>query len=670
MSDFSSGGHGTEAAVVRAAQAGDQRALDTLVAEYLPLVYNIVGRSLNAPSDTDDVVQDVMLQMVRDVQQLRDPEAFRSWLVAIAMRQVRRYWRIRREAPPSGGECLEETAGLADPGADFADLTITVLQLSDQRRETAEATRWLDPEDRELLAVWWMEVSGQLSRAELVAALEIPPAQAGVRVQRMKARLETARAVVRALEAVPRCAELDEVLRGWDGRPHGLWRKRIARHVRECAVCYGVFDEVVPAERLLADLALVAVPPTLLALTAAMLRAGADGGGVALASQSVSPDASAATDLAHTTHAAHTAHAAHAAKAVVSFGKLASLVSLAAAGVAGIVFAASTLVGPDDPAGAAAVAPSVGRSASPTASASPSPSKSATSKPPAGQTEKAAPKPADPPKSTAADTELPVRAAFYYPWYEQNPVTDGGSKYTASAPDYDQDDPATVERQIKDMQYGGLQAGIASWWGPGTEEDRRMPLLMSEGAELGFSWSAYYEDEAYANPSAERIRDDLAHLRTYADQKTWLHIDGKPVIFVYAAGGDGCDMVDRWTEANRTAGYYVVLKVFGGYLDCANQPQGWHQYAASLDVQKGYSAVLSPGFWKYDADAPVEPRDLDRFRREATTVATSGAPFQLLVSYNEWGEGTAAESATDWASASGHGAYMDVLHDVFTAHPR
>ncbi|MFJ8488979.1 hypothetical protein ACIRBZ_11515 [Streptomyces sp. NPDC094038] len=88
------------------------------------------------------------------------------------------------------------------------------------------------------------------------------------------------------------------------------------------------------------------------------------------------------------------------------------------------------------------------------------------------------------------------------------------------------------------------------------------------------------------------------------------------------------------------------------------------------DLRQGHSAILSPGFNKYDADAPVVPRDLDRFRRDATTVATSGAPFQLLVTYNEWGEGTAAESATAWASPSGHGAYMDVLRDVLTAHPR
>ena len=39
----------SQAAVVRAAQQGDQWALDTLVADYLPLIYNIVGRALDAP---------------------------------------------------------------------------------------------------------------------------------------------------------------------------------------------------------------------------------------------------------------------------------------------------------------------------------------------------------------------------------------------------------------------------------------------------------------------------------------------------------------------------------------------------------------------------------------------------------------------------------------------
>jgi DNA-directed RNA polymerase specialized sigma24 family protein len=43
-----------------AAQAGDGQALDDLISEYLPLIYNIVGRALNGHADVDDVVQETM----------------------------------------------------------------------------------------------------------------------------------------------------------------------------------------------------------------------------------------------------------------------------------------------------------------------------------------------------------------------------------------------------------------------------------------------------------------------------------------------------------------------------------------------------------------------------------------------------------------------------------
>ena len=100
------------------------------------------------------------------------------------------------------------------------------------------------------------------------------------------------------------------------------------------------------------------------------------------------------------------------------------------------------------------------------------------------------------------NTAFPIRAAFYYPWYPENLSQAGDSHYTPSAGDYSVDNPSTVDRQIKDMQYAGLQAGIESWWGQGTREDKRLPLLMSEAAKLGFSWSAYYEQEGYSDPSA------------------------------------------------------------------------------------------------------------------------------------------------------------------------
>lgn len=83
---------------IAAAQDGDRRALDELVEGWLPLVYNIVGRALNGHADVDDVVQETMLRAVGHLGSLRDPDSFRSWLVAITMRQIRD--RARRRTPP------------------------------------------------------------------------------------------------------------------------------------------------------------------------------------------------------------------------------------------------------------------------------------------------------------------------------------------------------------------------------------------------------------------------------------------------------------------------------------------------------------------------------------------------------------------------------------------
>ena len=68
---------------VEAALAGDRAALDDLLREHLPLVYNVVGRALFGHPDVDDVVQETMLRVVRQLPDLRDPGRFRAWLMAI-----------------------------------------------------------------------------------------------------------------------------------------------------------------------------------------------------------------------------------------------------------------------------------------------------------------------------------------------------------------------------------------------------------------------------------------------------------------------------------------------------------------------------------------------------------------------------------------------------------
>jgi RNA polymerase sigma factor (sigma-70 family) len=247
-------------ALVRAARAGDRRALSELVAAHLRLVYNLVGRALNGHADVDDVVQETMVQVIRGLPTLRDPDRFRSWLVAIAYRQIQRYLRDRQQAMLRLQDAPLE---MPDPGSDFAERTVAELMLTGQRRELAEAARWLDDDDRQLLALWWQEATGELTRRELAAALAIRPQHAAVRLQRLRARLDAARGVVRALRASPHCAELTGLLRGWRGVADPRWRKRLARHTRDCDRCARYRDGLVPPEDLLLGVSAVPLPVAL-----------------------------------------------------------------------------------------------------------------------------------------------------------------------------------------------------------------------------------------------------------------------------------------------------------------------------------------------------------------------------------------------------------------------
>jgi RNA polymerase sigma factor (sigma-70 family) len=242
-----------DVALVVAARDGRAGAVDALVAGYLPLVYNIVGRALGGHADVDDVVQETMLHALHGLADLREPASFRSWLVVIAMRQVRNRYRSEQRIAD------QLPADVADPGADFVDLTIARLHLADQRRDLAEATRWLSEDDRHLLSLWWLESGGRLTRTEVAAGVGLSPQHTAVRVQRMKAQLDASRAVVRALRVTPRCADLAKLLVDWDGKPNPLWRKRLARHTRECTRCQPCWHDLAPADGLLVALPLV--PP-------------------------------------------------------------------------------------------------------------------------------------------------------------------------------------------------------------------------------------------------------------------------------------------------------------------------------------------------------------------------------------------------------------------------
>lgn len=301
-----------------------------------------------------------------------------------------------------------------------------------------------------------------------------------------------------------------------------------------------------------------------------------------------------------------------------------------------------------------------------------------------------------PPPTAAA----PIRAAFYYPWFPQGWNQHGQNPFTSYSPTRGlySTDVGTVRAQIADMQYAGISVGIASWFGQGATTDAHWPALMQAAEGTGFGWAPYYEPEGVSDPAPQKIADDLHDLwASYSvGNSGLLYLSGKGMaVFVYNADDPtttkGCDTVRRWSQARQLLrdqhgeSVYVDLKVFPGYASCpgASSIDGWHQYGpASADhnfaAAPGDGAYsISPGYWKSGATygaAPFLARDRARWQASIASMRASGAEWQLITTYNEWGEGTAIESSSgcrasaplgtycDWGGTDGSGFLTD-LHD-------
>ena len=129
-------------AVVQAARDGDPAALDALVSGYLPLVYNVIGHAADSDLDVDDIVQDTMLHVVAGLPGLRDTASARSWVLAIAVRQLtdarRRAKGRRARQVPAAPEQFDRV----DPASDFVSLSFCAVRSAASSGEVARPHGW------------------------------------------------------------------------------------------------------------------------------------------------------------------------------------------------------------------------------------------------------------------------------------------------------------------------------------------------------------------------------------------------------------------------------------------------------------------------------------------------------------------------------------------------
>lgn len=238
--------------LARAARDGDREALHELLRQYVPLVHDLVARAVGHPGDAAEVTRQVAVRVAADLPDLERPGRFRSWLMTIALHEIADHFRRRGT----------ELADQPEPGDSTTDLDQT-----GQPRpwlDLEQAGRWLDQEYRNLLALWWQECAGRVTRAQIADALELGEAQTALRLQRMREQLEQCRPAVAALRRRPRCAGLDEACSGWPGFADPRWREQITQHVRTCVICLRQAQDQPSAARLIAGSAPLPVPAELI----------------------------------------------------------------------------------------------------------------------------------------------------------------------------------------------------------------------------------------------------------------------------------------------------------------------------------------------------------------------------------------------------------------------
>jgi RNA polymerase sigma-70 factor (ECF subfamily) len=131
----------------------DEASWQRLVELYTPLLRGWLRRNFVPQEDVDDLVQDIMAILVRELPRFQyDPGkgSFRGWLRTITLNELRQWWRTRqgRALASGGSEVARKLDELADPHSELSRLwdkehdQYVVRRLLEMSAQDFEAPTW------------------------------------------------------------------------------------------------------------------------------------------------------------------------------------------------------------------------------------------------------------------------------------------------------------------------------------------------------------------------------------------------------------------------------------------------------------------------------------------------------------------------------------------------
>lgn len=285
-------------------------------------------------------------------------------------------------------------------------------------------------------------------------------------------------------------------------------------------------------------------------------------------------------------------------------------------------------------------------------------------------------------------------AIFYYPWYgtplhdgawqhwSQNghqPPADVYSRYFPASGPYSSTDPRVVQRQMAQIAAAGVNEVVVSWWGRGSAEDERLPLVLAAVKKQHMSAAVHLEP--YGGRSPATVAQDLPYLASLGIRDVYVY---HPLDF---AAADWATLNAQKPPSMRLfAGTELVgfaaAGGFNGFYTYDFVDYGGAKFVRLCDEAHARGLLCMPSVGPGYDGARAGELSISRARRDGETydnlwkAAIAARPDGVTItSYNEWGEGTQIEPAAEkrgYLSYNGswglHGPAAQMAYLVRTAY--
>jgi hypothetical protein len=281
------------------------------------------------------------------------------------------------------------------------------------------------------------------------------------------------------------------------------------------------------------------------------------------------------------------------------------------------------------------------------------------------------------PVSAQAATRV---SAFYYPWYATSahdgsyqhwsqrghtPPNDIASAFYPARGIYSSADRLVVGEQMDELHTAGVDEIAVSWWGRGSAEDARLPVVLAAARARGISVAAHLEP--YPGRTVAGTIDDVHYLHGLGIRTFYVYralelpsLDWLAANATLRAEGDVMIAQTALVGAAAAAGFAGVytydIVVYSGdkFMRLCTQAHKAHLICAP-SVGPGYDARRGSG------DPTIKLRrngaTYDHMWRAAIAAH---ADRVTITSYNEWHEGTQIEPA---ARPGRRGRYRYLSYD-------